>query len=843
MLHKHFQARTTVTWLTLVTFLAAPIAPLTAQAQTAKPTPTPTATPKPSPTPTAKPSPTPGAKPATTQAATTAKPPVEPPPPDGGWPRAKITPKGATLVMYQPQVASWENQKHIALYAAVAYQAKGASQPAMGTIRIESESSVALDERLVNFFQLRIATSNFPGLNRDQTADVVNEILQTISLEDRVIGLDRVLANIDASAIKPKNVDGVIAEPPPIFFSKTPAMLVNIDGEPIWSPIPQNDLQSAVNTNWDLFQHVPTKTFYVRNDKVWMKTTDIVKGPWVPAGTLPESFKKLPNDDNWKEVRDSLPGRKVSPEQAPKVFVSLRPAEMILLKGEPTYATITGAKTLLWVSNTDADVFRMGKTGPVYFLVAGRWFGASDFTGPWKFVSLELPEDFKAIPLEHERSRVLASVPGTAQAAEAVLLAQVPQTARVKKNLQAPPVEYGGDKPVFQPIEKTKGVELAMNTDKDVLKVGDMYYMAYEGVWFKSTSPTGPFTVASEIPKEIYEIPTSSPAHSVTYITVEEDDDDEVLFATTLAFTGMMVAWGCVVWGSGWYYPPYYGGWYGGYYGGYYPRYPTYGFGASYNPWTGAYTRGAVAYGPYGGAGVAQRYNPRTGTYSRGAAAWGPYGARGAASAYNPRTNTAARTRQGSNVYGSWGSTSVARGDSWANTKRVTNNATGNTTRVTQGSGGGTAVTRRGPGDTGGGIAKTGGGDIYAGNDGNVYRRQDGQWQSWGGADGGGWSNVDKPAGSGERAGGAGRDTGSGTAGRNTGAGQTGAGVGNTSRGSWDPKTQGQVTRDAGARTEGARRTTDLGSVRSGSAGASRMGSYRPTGGGGARAGGGRRGH
>ena len=54
---------------------------------------------------------------------------------------------------------------------------------------------------------------------------------------------------------------------------------------------------------------------------------------------------------------------------------------------------------------------------------------------------------------------------------------------------------------------------------------------------------------------------------------------------------------------------------------------------ASYNPWTGAYGRGAVAYGPYGGAGVGARYNPRTGTYARGAAAWGPYGARGAATA------------------------------------------------------------------------------------------------------------------------------------------------------------------------------------------------------------------
>ena len=68
---------------------------------------------------------------------------------------------------------------------------------------------------------------------------------------------------------------------------------------------------------------------------------------------------------------------------------------------------------LLWVSNTESDVFRMGKTGPVYYLVAGRWFSAPDFTGPWTFATPSLPADFKKIPLEHERSRVLASVPGT----------------------------------------------------------------------------------------------------------------------------------------------------------------------------------------------------------------------------------------------------------------------------------------------------------------------------------------------------------------------------------------------------------------------------------------------
>src|SRR5262249_60727951 len=118
--------------------------------------------------------------------------------------------------------------------------------------------------------------------------------------------------------------------------------------------------------------------------------------------------------------------------------------------------------------------------GLVYFLVAGRWFSAPDFTGPWTFATPSMPADFQKIPLEHPRSRALASIPGTQQAAEAVLLAQVPQTARVKrKELKAPEVVYQGE-PKFVPIEKTQ-VSQAVNTDKDIIKVGDLYYMCFQG--------------------------------------------------------------------------------------------------------------------------------------------------------------------------------------------------------------------------------------------------------------------------------------------------------------------------------------------------------------------------
>jgi hypothetical protein len=754
-------------------------------------------------------------------------------PADRGWPRSYATPSGGHIVVYQPQVASWADQRRLVGYAAVAYEAKGATKPALGSLKVEASSRVALSERLVSFSALNITESNFPTLKKEEVREVVAEIDKSIPDEERVIALDRVLAYIDKSQILPKNAEGVKADPPQIFFSQTPALLVNLDGEVIWSPIPQNDLKFAVNTNWDLFQHGPTKTFYLRSEETWLKAAEL-EGPWGPAGKLPDSFGKLPADENWKDVKAALPGQKLAADKAPKVFVSTAPAELILLTGPPVYKPVTGT-TLTWVSNTESDLFRVGAAGPVYYLVAGRWFTAPAFTGPWTFATPSLPADFQKIPLEHPRSRVLAAVPGTQQAAEAVLLAQVPQTARVnKKELKAPEVAYQGE-PKFEKVEKTS-VERAVNTDKDIIKVGDLYYMCFQGVWFMSKAPTGPWEVTSSVPKAIYEIPASSPAHNVTYVTVVEDDDDEwVTFAAVAAYTGVMIAWGCAVWGTGWYHPPYWG--WGGGYPYYYPHYPTYGYGAAYNPWTGAYGRGAAAYGPYGGAGVSSRYSPRTGTYSRGAAAWGPSGARGYGQAYNPRTGAYGQTRQGSNVYGSWGTTSVQRGDQWATTSRSTSNVTGQTRRATQTSSGAGAVTTRGPSGSAG-VARSGSGDVYAGRDGNVYRNQGGSWQKY---DNGSWGSVDRPAPQSGTASTQARDR-SSSAGASAGA--TAASSASGAR-QTDRATMDQLNRDSQARSTGSQRTSDYGSYQRSSGSRSSGSTYRPSGGsrggGGARGGGGRR--
>jgi hypothetical protein len=754
---------------------------------------------------------------------------------DRGWPRGYSLPSEAQIVIYQPQIATWDDQKQLLAFAAVSHVAKGEQKPALGTIKFETNTEVSLEQRLVKFSKIKIIETNFQTLSKEQTQEIVSEIEKNLPDEDRVIALDRVLAYVDKSTINPKNVVGLKSDPPRIILTQTPSLLVSFDGQPIWSPIKDNELKFAVNTNWDIFQHQPTGLYYLRYDTGWLKATDL-QGYWSNAGKLPDSFSKLPEDDNWKDVRANLPGAPF--KKLPKVYVTTDPTELVVINGEPEYVPVPNTG-LVWISNSESDLFRLGKDGPLFYLVAGRWFKAPGLGGHWTFATPDLPEDFKRISLEHPRSRVLASVPGTQQAAEAVLLAEIPQFARVnKKEIKAPDVAYQGE-PDYQAIQGTQ-LQRAVNTDKEIIKVGDTYYMCYQGVWFSASTPKGPWTLATSVPQEVYQIPASSPAHSVTYVTVQEDEDDNddwVTYAASAGYTGLMIGWGCTVWGTGWYYPPYY--WYGGYYPVYYPYWRTYGYGAWYNPYTGVYGTAGRIYGPYGGAGFGARYNPSTGTYARGAFAYGPYGARGAAQAYNPRTGTYAATRQGSNVYGSWGSTHVQRGDDWVNTKRFTNSA-GNTTRVTRGDQGG-MISRRGP--DGSGFIGTRGENVYAGRDGNVYRRdQNGNWQKW---ENGSWNSPNRPE---QRN--SGRDSMLNDRARQTERGARGERIGDASSRptQTDRSTMGSLERDRAARSSGSQRSRDYGSYSrsrsSGSVGGyggSRGGGGFSRGGGGGFRGGGRR--
>ena len=653
---------------------------------------------------------------------------------DGGWPR-QVSHDGTTLVYYQPQIDDWKNYENINGRMAFSLTPKG-GHPVLGVATLAGETLVDKEGRTVFFRDLKIPEVRFPSLTPDSARVMETRFRTLMPTDPQPISLDRLMADIKEQK---KEVKGIALknDPPPIFYSASPAILLIVEGDSVLAPIEKLDVEFVVNTNWDLFYDKKKKNYFLLSNNGWLTAKEL-KGPWTATENLPKDMSNLPSGQNFDDVKKMIPAHKPN-GATPLVFYSPVPAELILLRGSPVYSRISGTN-LLYIANTDNDIFLDNNTQKYYLLLSGRWFSSKAFSGPWTFAGDNLPADFGKIPANSPKANVLASVPGTVEASDAVLLAQIPQTAIVNKAEAEAKVKvtYDGE-PKFSPIEKTN-LQYATNTPEKVIRDGSIYYLCYLGVWFISSQPDGPWKTADYVPKEIYDIPSSSPVYNVTYVTQGNATETTVESSSTAGYMGMFVMGMtiglCVAYGTGYYYPPYM------YYGPMYPYpiyrpYPcAYGAGYAYNPWTGGYAAGRVAYGPYGAARSSAWYNPSTGRYGRSASVQTPYGGRSAASAYNPYTGGYASTRQGHNAYSQWGSSVASRGNQWVQTGHVTN-ANG-TTAGYRTSGGQQGVIHSGANGT---VARTSNG-VYAGHDGNVYKKNEsGGWSQY---NNGSWNNVNK---------------------------------------------------------------------------------------------------
>jgi hypothetical protein len=453
------------------------------------------------------------------------------------------------------------------------------------------------------------------------------------------------------------------------------------------------------------------------------------------------------------------------------------PAELLVIEGPPQFELIPGI-ALEFVKNTTSNIFRETASSDYYILMAGRWFRSKSLeSGPWEFVDgKHLPEKFAHIPEDSPKAGVLVSIPGTGPAKEALIANAIPQTATITRSEAQLQVKYDGD-PKFNSIEGTK-LQYAVNTATPVIQVDKTNYYAVENaVWFASTTPAGPWTVASSVPEVIYSIPPSSSLHYVTYVKVYRATADVVYTGYTPGYYGTVVSstTTTVVYGTGFYYPPYVGRyWYGapytygsgvastwssgtgwsitigvGYTYGYPYYYPSWG------PWGGYY--GACCWGPawgygYGGYASTNVYGRWGNTaYAHTGAAWanpytGNYGAGSRTSFQNTQSGTVGVAGHGTN-------TNIYTGNTYAGRGAVGYNPN---TGIVAGAGAGYAgnmYTGQGAAGRGGfayntntraGIA-AGANNIYAGKDGNVYRydRQNGNWSQ---NNGSGWQSTSKPS-------------------------------------------------------------------------------------------------
>ena len=612
---------------------------------------------------------------------------------DEAWPR-EFQSGSTTFTVYQPQLDSWK-VRDLSGRAAVSVKDAVSPEEQFGVIWFSAKTNVNRAENMVTLDDITITKGSFPA-----TPDKADQYLQALrasaprqmaNLSFEHLKAELAVAQAESAPQKPVAVKNDV---PKIYFSSQPAMLVQMDGQPVLRQVQGYELLRVINTYAVILFNQSQGTYYFHAVGKWAQAQSL-DGPWTVVARPPASLNAILATLTKGGQVNALdnPGQYVEDSAAngifPTIYVSTVPAELIMTRGTPSYEPIAGT-SLLDVTNTDDNLIVDPSTGFTYVLISGRWFQTTAIhTGPWTYVPNDkLPAAFATISVTHPRGVVLASVTGTPPAQEAVIDNGIPETAVVTRATTKLTVNYGGS-PQLQGIEGTP-LQYVTNSPYPVIRVdANSWYSVKDGVWFGGTSVNGPWAVASSVPAVIYTIPPSSPLHYVTYVYVYGSTPQVVTVGYTPGYYGTVLApTGVVVYGTGYVYPPVYWGalWY--------PPPVTYGFGAGFfwGSVTG-FAFGAAAGAIWGGA-------------------WGHWGGYGGYANVNINNY---------NSYNKWSNNQVR-----TNAQRNYNRQTGRLTPQQRSNLQNRASTRSN--------------DTFAGKDGNAYRRgSDGSWQQHGS---GGWNKA-----------------------------------------------------------------------------------------------------
>jgi len=488
-----------------------------------------------------------------------------------GWPKTTTAANGTVVKLYEWQPESYSDNK-LKARAAISVLESGKTEPVFGVAWLEATTTTNGAQIAVQ--SIYITDIRLPGEKDDEKLEAI-----AVALEKQAPSWNlqfsqaELLASLELNEKEANLTEKFNNTPPKVIYSNVPSILVLIDGEPKFQHNSEWGVDAVVNTPFAIVRHSNGR-YYLYGGKHWYTAT-AVTGQYSMTTEIPSNLHKVAEavnqaNKNKAEEKDA--------NTIYKIIVSTEPAELIQTNGEANFAAVNGTG-LLYVSNTENDIFMDINTQQYYVLLSGRWYRSKTLNGNWQYIAPDqLPADFAKIPAGSPKDNVLASVAGTPQAEDAVKEAQVPQTAKVDRKNAKASITYDGD-PEFELIEGTD-MYYAVNSPVSVIRWRGRYFAVDNGIWFESHSAWGPWTVCVTRPHVVALIPPRYPVYYVKYVYVYDYTPDFVYVGYTPGYLNTYVCGPVVVYGTGYYYRP----WYRHYY---YPRPCTWGYGVRYNPWYG----------------------------------------------------------------------------------------------------------------------------------------------------------------------------------------------------------------------------------------------------------------
>ena len=125
--------------------------------------------------------------------------------------------------------------------------------------------------------------------------------------------------------------------------------------------------------------------YYLHVYDGWLSAST-VEGPWSQITASPAGLDDVGQQLAESGQVDLLDGGNAQPKPAlsdgvPTIYASHVPAELLVFKGPPDFQPITGT-SLLWATNTTADVLVNTADNRTYVLLSGRWYNAPSLNAP-----------------------------------------------------------------------------------------------------------------------------------------------------------------------------------------------------------------------------------------------------------------------------------------------------------------------------------------------------------------------------------------------------------------------------------------------------------------------------
>ncbi len=489
------------------------------------------------------------------------------------WPKTMATNNGGLIKIYQWQPESYSDNT-LKARAAISVLEAGKSDPVFGMAWLKATTQTNGDQVLVQ--SARISSVKLPGESDEDKLDNLRQMIEEqIPAWGITFTSKELQSSLDLHNKQTSLAQEISNTPPRVIYSNTPSILVLIDGAPRLQRNNDWGVDAVVNSPFTIVKN-NNGDYYLFGGKHWYKAP-AATGPYSLTTNVPSNLTKISQAIKDAD-KDDDKGMESDQNTIYNIIVSTEPAELVQSKGEANFAPVEGTG-LLYVSNTDDDIFMDINSQQYYVLLSGRWYNSKTLSGKWQYVSsTDLPADFARIPEGSAKDNVLASVAGTPAAKDALRQAEVPQTARVDRKSAKANIAYDGD-PEFESIDGTD-MYYATNTSSSVIRWRGRYYAVDNGVWFDSYSAFGPWTVAVVRPYPVALIPPRYPIYNVKYVYIYDVTPDFVYMGYTPGYLNTFIYGPTVVFGTGFYYRP----WYRSYY---YPRPCTWGYGVRYNPWFG----------------------------------------------------------------------------------------------------------------------------------------------------------------------------------------------------------------------------------------------------------------